>query len=180
MDDSGEILSTESHAPAARADETETDVVSELTSKKNDPDKTLHLSSQSSVSPSGTEDEKTNQQCIKDTADLDFVHDSITDDSRNETLVEDDTEMCEVPDTTLNTDDLLINSNPTDSITETIKGSKSDQKTEKISQFPLGRVRDIMKADPDIKVVSAECVFLVAKATVSFNLVTHEVPTSNL
>ena len=35
-------------------------------------------------------------------------------------------------------------------------------------KFPLGRVKRIMKADPDLQLASQDAVFLITKATVSY------------
>ncbi|CAN8010269.1 unnamed protein product [Ixodes pacificus] len=44
----------------------------------------------------------------------------------------------------------------------------SAEKGEKLTQFPLARVKNIMKLDPDVTLASQEAVFLVAKATELF------------
>lgn len=38
---------------------------------------------------------------------------------------------------------------------------------EKLLQFPIARVKKIMKVDPDLNYIHHEAVFLIAKATVS-------------
>ena len=43
-----------------------------------------------------------------------------------------------------------------------------EEKTEKLSKLPLGRVKNIMKLDPDVNMASQECVFLISKATELF------------
>lgn len=46
--------------------------------------------------------------------------------------------------------------------------TEKEEKTEKLSRLPLGRVKHIMKMDPDVKMASQECVFLISKATELF------------
>ncbi len=41
-------------------------------------------------------------------------------------------------------------------------------KPEKLCQLPLGSVKRIVKSDPDVTLVSAESVFLITRATVSY------------
>ncbi|XP_065203843.1 DNA polymerase epsilon subunit 4-like [Planococcus citri] len=121
------------------------------------------------ISASDAEDEQSIQQRLSETEENHSAMDSVNDEIPNETLLETDTtELEEAADSVLDTIDSINDSNLNDTVTESTKQTRSDQKTEKISQFPLGRVRDIMKADPDIKIVSGECVFLVAKATEMF------------
>ena len=42
------------------------------------------------------------------------------------------------------------------------------EKTEKLSKLPLGRIKHIMKLDPDVTMASQDCVFLISKATELF------------
>jgi len=44
----------------------------------------------------------------------------------------------------------------------------AEEKTEKLTKFPLGRVKHIMKMDPDLTMASQESVFLVSKALEMF------------
>ena len=44
----------------------------------------------------------------------------------------------------------------------------AEEKTEKLTKFPLGRVKHIMKMDPDLTMASQESVFLVTKALEMF------------
>ena len=41
---------------------------------------------------------------------------------------------------------------------------------QKISSFPLAKIKKIMKSDPETHLISKEAILLTAKATVSFNL----------
>uniref|UniRef100_A0A224YLC1 DNA polymerase epsilon subunit 4 n=1 Tax=Rhipicephalus zambeziensis TaxID=60191 RepID=A0A224YLC1_9ACAR len=47
-------------------------------------------------------------------------------------------------------------------------GANNAEKVEKLCRFPLSRVKNIMKLDPDVVLASQEAVFLVAKATELF------------
>lgn len=62
----------------------------------------------------------------------------------------------------------LTDSLDIDSILNSSK-ENTEPKLDKLCQLPLGRVKSIIKSDPDVTVVSAECVFLIAKASVSEN-----------
>ena len=44
----------------------------------------------------------------------------------------------------------------------------AEEKTEKLTKFPLGRIKHIMKMDPDLTMASQESVFLVTKALEMF------------
>lgn len=47
----------------------------------------------------------------------------------------------------------------------------SEPKIDKICQFPLGRIKTIIKSDPDVNIISSESVFLISKATVCVNFI---------
>ena len=55
-----------------------------------------------------------------------------------------------------------VNDENTD--TANIPDDTEGQVEEKLHRFPLGRVKNIMKMDPDVKLVSQETVFLVTRA----------------
>lgn len=45
----------------------------------------------------------------------------------------------------------------------------AEEETEKkLHKFPLGRVKNVMKCDPDVNALSSDSVFLIAKATELF------------
>ena len=44
----------------------------------------------------------------------------------------------------------------------------ADGQREKLIQLPLGRVRNIVKIDPEVNLVNQEAIFLITKSTVSF------------
>lgn len=45
---------------------------------------------------------------------------------------------------------------------------EEEEKSEKLFKFPLGRVKTIMKMDPEMSMASQESVFLISKATELF------------
>lgn len=49
-------------------------------------------------------------------------------------------------------------------------GEKKQHKSEVVrtTKLPMARIKNIMKMDPDVSVISGDAVFLVTKATVSF------------
>ena len=51
---------------------------------------------------------------------------------------------------------------------KTEENSEEIEKTEKLTKFPLGRIKNIMKMDPDMNMASQEAVFLITKATEYF------------
>lgn len=48
------------------------------------------------------------------------------------------------------------------------KNEKENQHETKLINLPLGRVKNIMKLDPDVRLMSSESVFVIAKATELF------------
>ena len=48
------------------------------------------------------------------------------------------------------------------------ENDETEPRAEKLTRFPLGRVKTIMKSDPDTSLASGEAVFAVAKATELF------------
>lgn len=59
--------------------------------------------------------------------------------------------------------------NPQDSQDEAETNLQNDEEhKEKLVQLPLGRVRNIIKMDPDVNLVNQEAVFLIAKSTELF------------
>ena len=59
---------------------------------------------------------------------------------------------------------LEIEANDENTDTANIPDDTEGQVEEKLHRFPLGRVKNIMKMDPDVKLVSQETVFLVTRA----------------
>ena len=61
---------------------------------------------------------------------------------------------------------LVLETEANDENTDTanIPDDTEGQPEEKLHRFPLGRVKNIMKMDPDVKLVSQETVFLVTRA----------------
>jgi len=45
--------------------------------------------------------------------------------------------------------------------------AQEDERTAKLTQLPITRVRNMMKLDPDLHLANKEAVFLLTKATVS-------------
>lgn len=45
-----------------------------------------------------------------------------------------------------------------------------EEQKEKLLQLPMGRVRHIIKTDPDVNLVNQEAVFLIGKSTVSIKI----------
>lgn len=43
-----------------------------------------------------------------------------------------------------------------------------DEQKEKLTRFPLGRIRSLIKTDPEVNVVNQEAVFLISKAAELF------------
>lgn len=109
-----------------------------------------------------------------------FQINSVHDESLNETFDGDNDEMHNTSNVEGNVEetDSIPNVSVVENLTndDSAKKIKIDHKTEKISQFPLGRIKDIMKSDPDVNIVGAECVFLLAKATVN-NVFLHHIYT---
>lgn len=48
------------------------------------------------------------------------------------------------------------------------EGNHVDEEKVGVTQLPLARVKRIAKSDPDLKTISAEAVFVIAKATVRY------------
>lgn len=144
-----EPLSSLNHSPSARPD------VESIISPRNSP---------KSLSVHDEDDELIEHQAhIADDEATEVNLNSVNDEVQDSTLMQHDS---------LNNNESSLDVNPNHSesneITLNNNASKKtkDHSSEKISQFPLGRIKDIMKSDPDINIVSAECVFLIAKATV--------------
>jgi len=65
-------------------------------------------------------------------------------------------------------DNLLVDADP-DQSTESLKEDSPNVKTKDIHKgLPPGRVKLIMKMDPDVNIVAGDAVFLLTKATVSY------------
>ena len=47
---------------------------------------------------------------------------------------------------------------------------QNEEKTEKLVQLPIARIRNIMKMDQEVHIASQEAVFLITKATVSLKI----------
>ena len=43
----------------------------------------------------------------------------------------------------------------------------------RVSKLPLARIKALMKADPDVSLASQESVFIIAKATVGYQIIIH-------
>ena len=54
-----------------------------------------------------------------------------------------------------------------DSVSDSASHAEEEQK-EKLVQLPLGRVKTIVKMDPDVNLVNQEAIFLITKSTVRF------------
>lgn len=101
--------------------------------------------------------------------DLDNVH-TVNQDLIDEDIVEDEIEEDEVEetvdelenDTELNTDE--CNSNEKNQLSK----KSIIQDRSKLIQLPLGRIKNIMKLDPDANMMSKEAIFMVGKATELF------------
>merc|ERR1719384_20333 len=50
----------------------------------------------------------------------------------------------------------------------TDEDAESSEKAERLHKFPLGRIKNIMKQDPDTNMASQEAVFLISRATELF------------
>ena len=59
-------------------------------------------------------------------------------------------------------DDSLMNTEENESTL--IEPSVEEPKQEKLTRFPMGRIKHIMKMDPDVRVVTPEATFLVTKS----------------
>ncbi|KAG7212054.1 hypothetical protein KM043_012410 [Ampulex compressa] len=58
--------------------------------------------------------------------------------------------------------------NSQDSQEETENGQADEEQKEKLVKLPLGRIKTIIKMDPDVNMVNQEAVFLIAKSTELF------------
>ena len=49
-----------------------------------------------------------------------------------------------------------------------LESQQYEEPKTKLTKLPIGRIRTIIKTDPDINLINQEAIFLVTKATVSF------------
>ena len=95
------------------------------------------------------------------------INESITENSEN---IEENTEINQS--ITENSENIEENTEINESITENSENKDPNveskeqpkPKEEKFFQFPLGRVKNIMKMDPDLNLVSGDAVFLITKS----------------
>lgn len=76
----------------------------------------------------------------------------------------------EVQDEDLDVENEIVDNN--EAVDVNIEGDNefqthNEEQPEKILKLPMGRIKKIMKMDPDVSLASQEAVFLITKATVS-------------
>lgn len=87
---------------------------------------------------------------------------SISNESNDEIMDTPDTEYVEKEiETDLPSDTPMITE---ESDTISTEASIEEPKQEKLTRFPMGRIKHIMKMDPDVRVVTPEATFLVSKS----------------
>ena len=56
---------------------------------------------------------------------------------------------------------------------EQLTNGTTEEKTEKLVRFPLTRVKNIVRMDPDVHLCSQEALFLITKATVGYLIILY-------
>lgn len=121
---------------------------------KNDTDESLE---NGNISNNNT---KANESVVNNFSELDH-NDLYTNNDENEKFIDENSDILE-------TDEKLPDYFDADNLVINTSKENIEFKNEKLCQFPLSRIKSIIKTDPDVTVINPECVFLIAKASVSF------------
>lgn len=103
---------------------------------------------------------KANESAVNNFSKL-YHNDSYINNDENEKFIDENSDTPE-------TDEKLVDYFNPDDLVNNTSNENIEFKNEKLCQFPLSRIKSIVKTDPDVTVINAECVFLIAKASVSF------------